>query len=136
MYSVIGLLKKADTTTTEEFRNWWQEKHVPHVLAMPGLREYVIYPIDTEMDGRSGGGYLDAAPAYDGVAIITFDSKEAFEESFRSPEGQADNESFQAVAPGSTVLLGEAHFQLRGEIPASGGTPGPMSQSHPPQPQC
>lgn len=122
MYSVIGLLKKADTATTEQFRSWWQDKHVPHVLAMPGLREYVTYPIDVEMDGQAGGGFSDAAPSYDGVAIITFDSKEDFMKSLESPEGQADNQSFQEVASGSMVLLGEARFQLRGSIPAAGGT--------------
>jgi uncharacterized protein (TIGR02118 family) len=115
MYSVIGLLRRADEMSTGDFRSWWQEQHVPHVMQMPGLREYVLYPIDERLDGATGEYHDD--PPYDGVAVITFDSKEAFLESFASPEGQADNQSFNRGAPSSTVLCGEAFFHLRADIP-------------------
>jgi uncharacterized protein (TIGR02118 family) len=115
VYSVIGLLTRTKGTTHEEFCAWWQESHAPHVLKMPGLLEYVRYPIDESMNGATGE--LSAEAPYDGVAIITFESKQAFLDSFASPEGQADNRSFNSGAPSSTVLLGDAVFELRGEIP-------------------
>jgi uncharacterized protein (TIGR02118 family) len=115
MYSVIGLLKRTDGTTHTDFCTWWEESHAPHVLKMPGLLEYVRYPIDESMNGATGE--LSAEAPYDGVAIITFESKRAFLDSFASSEGQADNRSFNSGAPSSTVLLGEAVFELRGEIP-------------------
>jgi hypothetical protein len=43
---------------------------------------------------------------YDGLAVITFASKEAFVASIGSAEGQADNQSFNRGAPSSTVFCG------------------------------
>jgi len=104
MYSIIGLLRKAPAMSTAEFRRWWVEEHVPKVKQMPGLLDYRLWPIDETLDQAT----LEFNPdvAYDGIAVITFASKEAFITSIGSPAGKADNESFNRGAPSSTVFGG------------------------------
>ena len=36
----MGLIRKHDSWTTEEFRTYWREKHGPLVAKIPNLREY------------------------------------------------------------------------------------------------
>ena len=104
MYSVLGLLKKHPSMSTAQFRRWWIDEHVPTVQKMPGLLDYRLWPIDESLD-QSSLEFGSDVP-YDGIAVITFASKEAFVASIRSAEGQADNESFNTGAPSSTVLCG------------------------------
>jgi uncharacterized protein (TIGR02118 family) len=114
MYSVIGLLRKPDEQGTGEFRRWWLTQHVPHVLRMPGLRDYRLWTVDETLS-QSSLQFSSDVP-YDGVAVITFDSKEAFETSIASPEGTADNDSFNSGAPSSTVLAGTCYVFLQGNL--------------------
>ena len=92
MYSVIGLLSRPPTSTVDEWRTWWTEHHVPKVLALPGLMDYVIWPIDEELNQveQSFG-----EPSYAGVAIITFESKQAFLDAFETPEGHDGSRQLQ-----------------------------------------
>jgi uncharacterized protein (TIGR02118 family) len=104
MYAVVGLLNKAEGQTPEQFKTWWLESHVPHVLQMPGLLDYRLWVIEETLDQKSL--QFSDEKAFDGVAVITFESKAAFEASLGSPEGRADNDSFNQGAPRSTVLAG------------------------------
>ncbi len=117
MYSVIGLLRKRDEQTTEQFRAWWLTQHVPHVLRMPGLRDYRLWTVDETL-GQTSLEFSSDVP-YDGVAVITFDSKEAFRASLASPEGAVDNDSFNRGAPSSTVLAGTHYVFLQGSLDVS-----------------
>jgi uncharacterized protein (TIGR02118 family) len=104
MYSVIGLLKKPDSWSSEQFREWWLKSHVPIVLSDPGLRDYRLWTIDESIDQKSIAFSADVP--FDGVAVITFDSKEAFVAAISSSEGTSDTSSFNQGAPSSTVLGG------------------------------
>jgi uncharacterized protein (TIGR02118 family) len=116
VYSVIGLLSKPSDWSAEQFRDWWLHHHVPVVLSMPGLLDYRLWTVDHAIDQRSLG--VSGDNAIDGVAVITFDSQEAFAAALRSAEGAADNASFNRGAPASMVLGGvpyvfrEASFAL------------------------
>ncbi len=104
MYAVIGLLKKPDGVSTEEFRSWWRERHVPHVLAIPGILHYTIYPIEEIRVSMDPEEYSTDSP-YDGVAIIAFESREAKMKAFASEAGVEDRRHLNNWI-GSTMVFG------------------------------
>jgi uncharacterized protein (TIGR02118 family) len=106
MFAVIGLLKKPENSTLEEFRTWWREKHVPHVLQFRGLRHYAIYPIDEVRTSVVPNEYSSDVP-YDGLAIIYFDSREAFMAALDSGEGNADKMHLRTGTSEVVVLHAE-----------------------------
>lgn len=108
MYSIIGLLRKAEGQSVEEFRAWWLEHHAPLVAKTPGLRDYRVWTTDESLDQRSLS-FTCPAP-YDGIAVMTFDSKEDFEALMASSAGTANNDSFNEGAPQSTVLGGQQYI--------------------------
>lgn len=76
----VGLLNRKDSQTFEEFVEYWVHVHTKIALKVPGLRGYVINPIDRKM-------YPDSP--IDGFSELWFDSLEAAEAAFSSPEGMA-----------------------------------------------
>lgn len=109
MYAVIGILKRPASATHEEFVTWWKEKHVPHVLNIPGVRHYAIYPIDAGYDvsadqwsGRAGA---------DGVAIMYFDDRKTALTAFATEKGQADRANFVDWKMEADVFGGEVLVQ-------------------------
>jgi uncharacterized protein (TIGR02118 family) len=70
----ISLVKKLPELGREEFLARWTGEHVEIARRLPGLRGYSILILDGE------------APPYDGIAITTFESREAAEQAFAVPE--------------------------------------------------
>ncbi len=81
MFKIVFVLQKRSDLGTEEFRWYWKETHGPIAAKLPGLRRYVQNHV---LPDPSQG-----EPAYDGIAELQFDSREAFEAAIASPEGQA-----------------------------------------------
>lgn len=81
MIKLIALLKRKPGMTLEQFAKRWLDEHTKLSSKMPGVREYRIniaaphQPDDT------------AEPLYDGTAELWWDSMEAMEAAFSSPEG-------------------------------------------------
>ncbi|MBB3139876.1 EthD family reductase [Halomonas organivorans] len=75
----VGLITKRRDQTFEEFVAHWTKVHSEIALRVPGLRKYVINPIDREQ-------YPDSP--IDGFSELWFDSLEAAEAAFASPVGQ------------------------------------------------
>lgn len=111
MFAVIGLLKKPQDSTSAQFRAWWREEHVPHVLQIPGLRHYAIYPIDEVRTSVVPNEYSTDVP-YDGLAIIYFDSREAFMEALESAAGDADKMHLRTGTSDVLVLHGAYEEKL------------------------
>lgn len=108
---MIGLLSRPESQTVEEWRHWWLEQHVPKVLALPGLIDYVVWPVDEQLN-QIEQSFTE--PTYAGVAIITFQSKQAFVDAMQTQEGRADLKSFNSSAPNSLVLCGQPLVQRNG----------------------
>ena len=70
----ISLVKKLPGLGRDEFLARWTGEHVEFARRLPGLRGYSILILDSD------------APPYDGIAITTFDSREAAERAFAEPE--------------------------------------------------
>jgi uncharacterized protein (TIGR02118 family) len=75
------LLPRHPDLGQEEFRRYLDEKHLPLLKRLPGLERLVLNYVLPAPDGT--------APAYDAVAENWFDSPEAMQAGFASPEGQA-----------------------------------------------
>ncbi len=70
----VSLVRKRSDLTREEFLARWTGEHVEYAKRLPGLRGYVIHILDGE------------APPIDGIAITTFDSRDAAERAFADPD--------------------------------------------------
>lgn len=89
LYKHVGLLtKKADTSFTD-FVQYWQTTHADLARGLPGLRKYVINPVDRNV-------YPDSP--VDGFSELWFDSEEAAAAAWASDAGKA------AAAEGHTFF--------------------------------
>ena len=76
----VGFLKRKKGQSFEEFVRHWEDVHAALALRLPGLRGYVLNPIDREK-------YPDSP--VDGFAELWFDSLEEAENAFSTPMGEA-----------------------------------------------
>ncbi len=86
----VGLLTKREDQSFEEFVQHWQEVHSAIALQLPGLRAYVLNPIDRR-------AYPDSP--IDGFSELWFDSLDDARAAFDSPAGHvafADVPNFAA----------------------------------------
>ena len=97
MFKVIGMIKRPTGMDFEDFRKWWLTEHAPKVRQWPGLREYRIN-LCTSPD-----------QAFDGVAEVWFDTREAMDAVFGTPPGQRARESATRGASDIVILMTEEH---------------------------
>ena len=102
MYKVIGILKRPEGISLETFHQWWLNEHTKLAKKFPGLKKYVIN-LSTSGDQR-----------FDGVAEVWFESKEAMENAFATPEGQAARRSATTYSQELVVLFTEEHIVVNG----------------------
>lgn len=75
----LGILRRKDGITHEEFVNHWLQKHAALCVKLPGLRRYTINLVD-----RKRFPHFD----YDGFSELWFDSEDALTTALQSPEGK------------------------------------------------
>lgn len=97
MFKVIGILKRPDGMDFEAFKTWWLTEHAPKVKQWPGLKEYRINLCTTPDQ------------AYDGVAEVWFETREAMDAVFGSDAGQRARKSATGGASDLAILLTEEH---------------------------
>ncbi len=98
MYKVIGIIKRPEDMDFEAFRQWWLTEHAPKVQQWPGLVRYAINLCTTPDQ------------PFDGVAEVWFESREAMERVFETPEGQRARQSAMAAAAQIAILMTEEHL--------------------------
>jgi uncharacterized protein (TIGR02118 family) len=96
----IGLLKRPEGMSVEEFRRWWLEVHAPKVKKWPGLKAYSVNLT-----------LADDAP-FDGVAEVWFESERQAREVFDTAEGQIARESATSNSSQIIILLAEEHVMV------------------------
>lgn len=79
MLKVISLLKRKEGITLEAFRKWALEEHPPLGKQLPGLRHYRMSVVLTD----------DPNLPCDAVSEFWFDSNEARQAAFATPQGRA-----------------------------------------------
>ena len=84
MISLIVAAKRRPDLTREQFVDYWLNRHAPLVLSVPEfarhVKRYVLHPFDA--DGEGEALVLGAAPDYDGVGELWFDSHAAMVAAF------------------------------------------------------
>jgi uncharacterized protein (TIGR02118 family) len=92
MITLVYCLRRAPALSREEFQGYWRERHAPLVqdaAGALGIRDYrqlhtARTPLDDGLSLSRGG-----AQAYDGVALLSYESVEALAASTRTAEGRA-----------------------------------------------
>ena len=75
----LGILRKKEGISHDEFVNHWLNKHAALCVRLPGLRRYSVNLVDRKRFPKFG---------YDGFSELWFDSEEALIASLNSPEGK------------------------------------------------
>lgn len=79
MYNLVLLASKPDDWTHEQFIAWWRGEHADMTYGLPGLRRWHHTEVSEAMDQRHSAGW-------DGVSVLSFDSKAALDAALASPE--------------------------------------------------
>ncbi len=98
-FKAITISKRKEGMTIEEFRKHVLEVHVPLVKKIPGVRKY------TQNFVNPG----DEAVLYDCITEVWFDSKEAMEQGFATPEAQAAFDDIPLCISDLTTLQVQEH---------------------------
>jgi uncharacterized protein (TIGR02118 family) len=102
LFDVIFLVKRNPLMTQAEFADYWVNTHTPLTSGVPGVVSYVCYTTTGAPEGH---------PAYDGVAVLTFENEDAYQKGMASEEFKtaiADAPNFQNTDL-TTALLADRH---------------------------
>ncbi len=102
MFKAIILLKRKESMSLSDFKDWWLNDHAPLAKGLPGLKKAVF--------NLSSG---DGESEFDGVSELWFDSKEHFERAYASEHGQkVAADSLANVSKRERILVEE--FEIVG----------------------
>jgi uncharacterized protein (TIGR02118 family) len=75
----LGILRKKEGMTDQQFRDHWLNKHAELCLKLPKMRRYSVNFVDRTRFPKFG---------YDGFSELWFDSEEDLNAALASPEGK------------------------------------------------
>ncbi|EGD44520.1 EthD protein [Nocardioidaceae bacterium Broad-1] len=78
MYNLILMASRPEDWSHEQFIEWWRGEHAEVTYPLPGLRRWLHTDVQVALEERSEG--------WDGVSILSFDSKEALDQALASEE--------------------------------------------------
>ena len=81
MYNLILMASRPEDWSHEQFIEWWRGEHAEVTYQLPGLRRWLHTDVQVALEERSEG--------WDGVSILSFDSKEALDRALASEEWAA-----------------------------------------------
>jgi len=76
----MGLLWKKPDWSTEDFSNYWRDKHGPLAAQAPGLREYWQNPVTDRL--QRGIDFARGPWDFDGISQLSFDGRELADHAF------------------------------------------------------
>lgn len=112
MVKRISLLTRKEGMSKDEFLSHWND-HLPISHDVPGLRRYVLSHIISEPQRADVPVHWDLGEV-DGIAETWFDSQEATDKAFQSPEGK------RWLAHGSSFIGRQKTFVVQEEVVISG----------------
>ncbi|OZE79147.1 EthD family reductase [Rhodococcus sp. 15-649-1-2] len=89
----IALIGRKAGMSFEQFDEYWREQHAPLAAKVPGVIRYV----QRHVVPQAGAGEPDNGFGIDGLAVLDYESAEAMDAGWASPDGQralADVENF------------------------------------------
>jgi uncharacterized protein (TIGR02118 family) len=96
MITLVALAKRMPHLDPEEFRSRWVDEHAPGT-DYEGLVSYRIGICQPPAEG-------ELRPPYDGIALMTFTSREAFDSAAASPQGKARSADAQEFCESLTIM--------------------------------
>jgi len=75
----LGILRKKEGTTDQQFRDHWLNVHAKLCLKLPKMRRYAVNFVDRNRFPKFG---------YDGFSELWFDSEADLDAALKSPEGK------------------------------------------------
>jgi len=102
MYKLIGLLKRPEGMSLEDFHNWWLKEHTTYVKRFPGLKRHVVNLATT------------ADQPFDGMAEVWFETKEDLERVFTLQEGQTARQSATNHSSQMAILFTRENIIVEG----------------------
>src|SRR5690349_11912101 len=110
MVKVVLLLHRRPDPSVDQFQRYWHEIHRPLLERLPGLRRLVLNDVLPDSDGTP--------PVCDGIAEDWFDTPEAMQAAFASPEAQAvtaDVANFLDLSRFQMLVVAEEDVPLSAE---------------------
>jgi uncharacterized protein (TIGR02118 family) len=88
MYNLIVLAARPRDWTHQQFIDWWRGEHAAVTRPLPGLQRWLHTDLH---DGTNDGtdGMDEKSAGWDGLSILSFDSREALDEALASEEWKA-----------------------------------------------
>jgi uncharacterized protein (TIGR02118 family) len=83
MHTIAFLFKRRPGMTRDEFEHHYKVVHAPIAAKLPGLLEYRHYPV---REANRGDVHAHIPPGFDALSVYTFESEEAAEAAWNSPE--------------------------------------------------
>ena len=93
---MIGLLPRRPDMSPDEFRKYWTTTHAEITAKVPGLRSYIQNICLPDENGE---------PAYDGVALLAFDSPEGMQKAVGTEEWAAVLDDVPKFVDGSRIVI-------------------------------
>ena len=81
MYNLIVVAARPSDWTHEQFIDWWRGEHAEVTYPLPGLRRWLHTELVDGIDPGSSG--------WDGMSVLSFDSREELDAALASPQWQA-----------------------------------------------
>ncbi len=101
MFHVVFLVRKSATMDLAAFTRYWIEEHTPFTAKVPGVVGYRCY---------AATGAPEGEPEVDGVAILSFEDRAAYERAVNGPEFAAaigDAPNFQDTQATTALFADE-----------------------------
>ena len=102
MFTAHIWLKKKEEMSIEEFRDYWLQKHAP--IARDGYENLKTYLVSLVTGAPRG-----QEPLYDGIAELTWDSREGFAADMKSQASAAGTEDLANFTSGFGLVFIEEH---------------------------
>ncbi|MFJ6095658.1 EthD family reductase [Williamsia muralis] len=80
----IALFSRRPGMSFAQFDDYWRETHAPLAAKVPGVVQYIQRHVVPQGDA----GEPDNAFGIDGIAVLDYESAEAMEAGWASPDGQ------------------------------------------------
>ncbi|WP_433203055.1 EthD domain-containing protein [Nocardia sp. CA-107356] len=99
MYNLIVLASRPNDWTHEQFIEWWRGEHAEVTYPLPGLLRWQHTELLESVDEKSSG--------WDGLSILSFESREALDAALASPEWKAAVENVGTMRGRRMIWYGE-----------------------------
>lgn len=105
MYNLIVLASKPSGWTHEQFIDWWRGEHADVTYPLPGLRRWLHTEVLEGMDDKRSAGW-------DGMSVLSFDSKDALDAALASDEWKAAVAHVGTMGGRSIIVTGDERVMV------------------------